>query len=75
MEELKLIPFGDPQLKNKPEKFNFEVDDPEILSEQLFIAMNKFGGVGLSANQVGINKRVFVIGGSGIEEKAIFNPE
>lgn len=75
MEELKLIPFTDPQLKKKPETFSFDDEDPESLSEQLFIAMKRFGGVGLSANQVGIDKKVFVIGGSGIDEKAVFNPE
>lgn len=75
MDELKLLPFADPQLKQRPKDFDFDNDNAEELSEKLFIGMRKFGGVGLSANQVGIDKRVFVIGGSGIEEKAIFNPE
>jgi len=77
MEELKLIPFTDPRLKKRPETFDFgDVNlNAEELSEQLFIGMRRFGGVGLSANQVGIDKCVFVIGGSGIDEKAVFNPE
>jgi len=75
MEELKLIPFADPMLKNVPSLFDFENDNAEELSERLFIGMKKFGGVGLSANQVGIDAKVFVVGGSGLEEKAVFNPE
>jgi peptide deformylase len=76
MEELQLIPFADPRLKKRPETFDFGDDNlnAEELSEQLFIGMRRFGGVGLSANQVGIDKCVFVVGGSGIKEKAIFNP-
>ena len=77
MKELELLPFADPQLKKRPEAFDF--DDPENnaeeLVEQLFIAMRKFGGVGLSANQVGIDKAVFVMHGPKMDEKVIFNPE
>jgi|SRR6056300_379276 len=77
MKELELLPFADPQLKKRPEVFDF--DDPknnaEELSEQLFIGMRKFGGVGLSANQVGIDKAVFVIHGPKMDEKTVFNPK
>ena len=75
MEELKLISFVDPLLKREPALFDFEKDNAEEISEQLFIAMRKFGGVGLSANQVGFDMKVFVVGSSGLDEKAIFNPE
>ena len=76
MEELKLLPFVDPKLKMPPDIFNFEKENAEEISEQLFIAMRKLGGVGLSANQVGLNKRMFVIGGSSnISEKVIINPD
>lgn len=77
MEELELLPFADPQLKKRPEAYDFSdaTLNAEELSERLFIGMRKFGGVGLSANQVGIDKSVFVIGGSGLDEKAVFNPE
>ena len=75
MEKLKLISFNDPLLKRSPALFDFEKENAEELSEQLFIGMKQFGGVGLSANQVGFDKKVFVVGGSGLEEKAIFNPE
>ena len=76
MEELKLLPFVDPKLKMPPDIFNFEKENAEEISEHLFIAMRKLGGVGLSANQVGLNKRMFVIGGSSnISEKVIINPD
>lgn len=76
MKELELLPFADPQLKKRPEEFDFgdPENNAEELAEQLFIAMRRFGGVGLSANQVGIDKTVFVIHGPGIDEKAVFNP-
>lgn len=75
MEELKLLPFADPFLKKKPKDFDFEKEDAKELSRKLFIAMKKFGGVGLSANQVGIDAKVFVIGGNDkIPTKTIINP-
>lgn len=75
MEKLKLISFNDPLLKRAPALFDFEKENAEEISERLFIGMRQFGGVGLSANQVGLDMRVFVVGGSGLDEKAIFNPE
>ena len=33
------------------------------VAEDLFVAMKQFGGIGLSANQVGLPYRVFVMGG------------
>ena len=75
MEDLKLLPFGDPFLKKKPKEFDFEKDDAKELSRKLFIAMNKAGGIGLSANQVGIDAKVFVMGGNDkIPAKTIINP-
>jgi peptide deformylase len=75
MEELKLVPFADPKLKSTPSLFDFEKENAEEISERLFIAMRQTGGVGLSANQVGLDMKVFVMGGSsGIPEKVIINP-
>lgn len=74
MTELKLIPFADPTLKTEPSLFDFENGNAEEISERLFITMKKTGGVGLSANQVGLDMKVFVIGGTNIPERAIFNP-
>lgn len=71
----KLISFNDPLLKKTPELFDFEKDDAKEISNRLILGMKQFGGVGLSANQIGLDMRVFVIGGSGLEEKTFFNPE
>ena len=75
MEKEKLIGFNDPLLKKEPELFDFEKDDAKEISKRLILGMKQFGGVGLSANQIGLDMRVFVIGGSGLQEKAFFNPE
>jgi peptide deformylase len=71
----KLISFNDPLLKRTPELFDFEKDDSKEISKRLILGMKQFGGIGLSANQIGLDMRVFVIGGSGLQEKAFFNPE
>ena len=75
MRELKLLPFGDPKLKTPPKEFDFDgEEDPVELKKDLLAAMYKAGGVGLSANQVGLDYKVFVIGGSGVDTKVVFNP-
>lgn len=75
MEKEKLISFTDPLLKKEPERFDFEKEDAKEISKRLLAGMKQFGGVGLSANQIGLDMKVFVIGGSGLEEKTFFNPE
>ena len=75
MEKEKLISFTDPLLKKEPERFDFEKEDAKEISKRLLAGMKQFGGVGLSANQIGLDMKVFVIGGSGLQEKAFFNPE
>ena len=75
MEKAKLISFNDPLLKREPMDFDFETQDAKAIKEQLLIAMKQFGGVGLSANQIGLDMKVFVVGGSGLSDKVFFNPE
>ena len=75
--KLKLIDPMNDLLKRAPDKFDFEKDDPIQVKEDLLEAMEWVGGVGLSANQVGLDMAVFVIG-DGQEEgvtKAFYNPE
>ena len=74
LDELKLIDPDSEMLKRAPGVFDFELDNAEELSEQLIDAMKKLGGVGLSANQVGIDKSVFVIGDGADFTKTFFNP-
>lgn len=61
-------------------EWNFETDrEADLLEQQMIEFMLKEGGVGLAANQLGITKRVFVIGNPRIPEFpkpfAIFNPK
>ena len=50
-------------LRTPPLKFDFEnpSQDPKEVEEQLANAMENFGGIGLSANQVGLDVRCFVM--------------
>ena len=84
MKELKLIPPSDPRVNNaiapfvtgmlKDEGFK----DRKELVEAMFFSMEKYHGIGLSANQVGLPFNMFVVGGhSQIEngmKLACFNP-
>ena len=84
MKELKLIaptdarvnnaiaPFVDDMLKDE------DIKDRQELSDAMFETMSKYGGIGLSANQVGLPFNMFVIGGHPSIEKGLkmtcFNP-
>jgi len=58
-----------------PQPFNFEADgdSAQSVTNVLFDIMKQLGGVGLSANQVGLDMRVFVMG-LGETKIAVFNP-
>jgi peptide deformylase len=75
-DQLKLRDPYDPILHTKPEPYDFEKEGStaKIFANALFDQMIKEKGVGLSANQLGINRRVFVIG---IDDLKIFvfNPK
>src|SRR5210317_123406 len=68
MKELKLIPPTDPRLLTSIAPFNEDMlkeegfKDRKELSESMFEAMKKYGGIGLSANQVGLHYNMFVLG-------------
>src|SRR5574343_1980447 len=72
---LELLNFMDPSLYKPIPEFSFEEPptDPTKLKDDLLEAMQRFGGVGLSANQVGLPYRVFVMGVPG-NYMACFNP-
>lgn len=59
-----------------PAPFDFEKDGESApgISNVLFERMKQLGGIGLSANQVGLDMRVFVMG-LGETKIAVFNPE
>ena len=81
---LKLIPPSDPRVVSAIAPFNDEMlkeygyKDRQELSDELFETMNKYGGIGLSANQVGLPYNVFVMGGHPQIENGLkmtcFNP-
>ena len=56
----KLLPSDDPLLHEKIEKCSYNLDRSK-LSYQLHENKFHYNGVGLSANQIGIKERVFVM--------------
>ena len=76
-----LIHFTDFRLTTKPPAFNFQEPNyldhaktPLEFAEAMFQKMLDMGGVGLSANQIGIPLRVFVFGNLA-NKHYVFNPE
>ena len=82
--ELKLIPPSDPKILTPLPPFNDDMlkddgfKDRKELSDNMFELMKKYGGIGLSANQVGLPFNMFVMGGHPQLEKGLkltcFNP-
>lgn len=61
---MKLIPWDSPVLKEPLPPFDFTKHSKEEIDkfvDDMFKACESWNGVGLSANQVGINRRMFVI--------------
>lgn len=72
--KLKLVDPEHFSLKNSAKDFDFSGDiDPIELSDSLYECMRENNGVGISANQVGIDARVFVIGWDDARIN-VFNP-
>ena len=69
MKELKLIPPSDPRVNNAIAPFVDEMlkdegfENRKELAEAMNFAMEKYQGIGLSANQVGLPFNMFVVGG------------
>lgn len=74
---LELIEEASKVLRTPPPEFDFDKppEDPEEIEFNLAAAMEQYGGIGLSANQVGLNYRVFVMRTADSGTKAFFNPE
>ena len=71
-----LIEEASKVLRTPPQTFDFEKrTDAEEIEKQLSDAMSKFGGIGLSANQVGLDARVFVMKSQDQGNVCFFNPE
>jgi len=84
MKELKLIPPNDPRVQSALAPFKDDMlkdegfKDRKEVVEAMFLVMKKYGGIGLTANQVGLPFNMFVAGGHPDIEKglsiAMFNP-
>ena len=82
--EIKLIPPTDIRVQSAIAPFNDDMlkeegfKDRKELSDSMFAAMKKYGGIGLTCNQVGLPFNMFVLGDHvGLEnglKMACFNP-
>ena len=77
-----LIEEASQVLRTPPELFDFDnpAEPPEEIAKNMAEAMDKFGGLGLSANQVGLPYRMFVMrtmheGDTESKVVPYFNPE
>lgn len=71
---MELLDFSDELLKREPQELNFETDNAKEICDKLFERMKELGGIGLSANQVGLDKKVFVFGDGDALTRYIINP-
>ena len=84
MKELKLIPPNDPRVQSALAPFKDDMlkdegfKDRKEVVEAMFLVMKKYGGIGLTANQVGLPFNMFVAGGHPSIENgksiAMYNP-
>lgn len=68
-----LLPYDDPMLRKKLEYKELDENGREELHKKLIESTTLMRGVGLSANQIGIDNRVFCVKMAGFEE-TFFNP-
>ena len=77
---LSIVKFPNPILRQKINDWSFEdansIEQAQQLEKDMIEAMLAFDGIGLAANQVGINARMFVMGHRGNPDaaQAFFNP-
>jgi peptide deformylase len=76
---LKLVNNTDPVLKENTKEWVFDhpdsLADAEFLEAAMIETMIAYNGIGLAANQVGLNQRVFVMKPSTAEPFGLFNPK
>ena len=59
---MKLIKAPDEFLEKQVKEFDFNTMDPGEISKNMIDVMHKYRGVGLAANQVGVDAQIFVMG-------------
>ena len=67
MSVLEVVHYGDPILRKKCNPVK-EFSNLESLLDDMFDTMYEENGIGLAANQVGLNMNLFIIDITGIEE-------
>lgn len=72
---MELLKFTDPTLRVEPSVFDFDKEDAKDLADRLWVRCRELKGLGLSANQVGIDAKVFVMGTDEENRKNVFNPK
>jgi peptide deformylase len=61
--KMELLPEGHPQLLDVSDEWDFAIDgSPEELIRNMAKFMTDNGGVGLAAPQIGVKKRIFIMG-------------
>ena len=76
LEPLPILHLTHPKLTVPPDPFDFDAPeqiDPAEFSNRMFQKMRNMGGVGLAANQLGLNYRMFVFGDEQTQIN-VFNP-
>jgi len=71
--KLRLAPYD--LLTKKVDAFDFNKLDAEQIEKEIIDIMLKHDGLGLAANQVGLDARVFAIHNKEAEPFAVFNPQ
>lgn len=75
-DQLNVVPVDHELMTRPPKEYDFENElaSAKAVSNVLFAKMEELGAIGLSANQVGVDLRVFVMG-KDAHKIAVFNPE
>lgn len=74
MSILPITVFGDDILRKKAAPITDINDDLILIVRNMFVTMHNANGIGLAANQVGVNRRVFIIDLSPVEGYEKFKP-
>ena len=77
MSMYQLIEEASQVLRTPPPEFDFEnpKEDPKEIEKNMAEAMDRFGGIGLSANQVGLPYKMFVMKTADKGTVGFFNPK
>tara|TARA_X000000950_G_scaffold242306_1_gene296573 strand:+ start:59324 stop:59836 length:513 start_codon:yes stop_codon:yes gene_type:complete len=71
---MKLLFYPDEWLTKEVKPFDFEKQDAKVIENQMITLMNLSKGVGLAANQVGLDSQIFVMTNKYGEKFSIINP-